>query len=257
MKIINISISGAIGKMGTVLIKRVKNFRHIKLISLTDKKNSLYINKIKVQKNSLLAFKNTDVIIDFSKPESTMMILKIAKKLKKKVVIGTTGFSNKQDIEIKKLSKKIAIFKSGNMSYGINLVLGITKILAKKLSKKYQISIKDDHHIKKVDYPSGTALMLANAIAKGKNNDLDRIKGKIILNKKGQPDKNKINFYIKRKGKTIGKHSVNFNNSIEKIELKHSAFSRNIFADGALNAALLISKKNKGLFNMQDMLELK
>ena len=199
MKIINISICGALGKMGTVLIKRIKNFKYIKLVSLTDNKNNLYFNKIKVQKNSLLAFKNTDVIIDFSKPKSTMMILKIAKKLKKKVVIGTTGFSKKQDIEIKKLSKKIAIFKSGNMSYGINLVLCITKILAKKLSKEYQITIKDDHHIKKVDYPSGTALMLANAIAKEKNNDLDHIKGKIFLNKRGKPAKNKINFFIKRK----------------------------------------------------------
>jgi 4-hydroxy-tetrahydrodipicolinate reductase len=109
----------------------------------------------------------------------------------------------------------------------------------------------------KVDYPSGTALMLANAVSKGKNKNLESIKGKIFLNKKGNLQKNKINFFITRKGNTVGKHSVLFNNKIENIELKHTAFSRELFADGALNAAIWISKKNKGLFNMQDMLDLK
>jgi 4-hydroxy-tetrahydrodipicolinate reductase len=99
--------------------------------------------------------------------------------------------------------------------------------------------------------------MLANAISKGKNKNLESIKGKTFLNKKGNLQKNKINFFITRKGNTIGKHSVLFNNKIENIELKHTAFSRELFADGALNAALWISKKNKGLFNMQDMFGLK
>ncbi len=133
----------------------------------------------------------------------------------------------------------------------------IVSIFSKKIPNNYQIVIKDDHHKKKIDYPSGTALMLANAVAKGKNKTLESIKGKIFLNKKGNLQKNKINFFITRKGNTIGKHSVNFNNNIENIELKHTAFSRDLFADGALNAAIWISKKNKGLFNMQDMLGLK
>jgi 4-hydroxy-tetrahydrodipicolinate reductase len=158
---------------------------------------------------------------------------------------------------IKNYSKKIAIFKSGNMSLGINLLEYIVNILSKKVPNNYYIGINDDHHIKKVDYPSGTALMLANAVSKGKNKSLESIKGKNFLNKKGNLQKNKINFFITRKGNTIGKHSVLFNNKIENIELKHTAFSRELFADGALNAATWLSKKNKGLFNMQDMFKLK
>jgi 4-hydroxy-tetrahydrodipicolinate reductase len=143
------------------------------------------------------------------------------------------------------------------MSLGINLLEYIVNILSKKIPNDYHIGINDDHHRKKVDYPSGTALMLANAVCKGKNKNLKLIKGKTFLNKKGSLQKNKINFFITRKGNTIGKHSVLFNNKIENIELKHTAFSRELFADGALNAAIWISKKNKGLFNMQDMFSLK
>jgi 4-hydroxy-tetrahydrodipicolinate reductase len=143
------------------------------------------------------------------------------------------------------------------MSVGINLLEYIIKILSKKITNNYQIAITDDHHKKKIDFPSGTALMLANAVAKGKNKTLKSIMGKNFLNKKGNLAKNKINFHITRKGKTIGKHAVLFNNQIENIELKHVAFSRELFADGALNAAIWISKKKRGLFNMQDMLNLK
>jgi 4-hydroxy-tetrahydrodipicolinate reductase len=143
------------------------------------------------------------------------------------------------------------------MSLGINLLEYITKILTKKIPNNYQIGISDNHHQAKIDYPSGTALMLANAVAKGKGGNLDKLKGKCFVNKKGNLQNNKINFFITRKGKTVGKHSVIYNNKIENIELKHTAFSRELFADGALNAAKWISKKNKGLFNMQDMFGLK
>ena len=257
MKKINITIAGALGRMGEILIKRISKNKNLKLFSLTDLKSGKIINGIKTQKNNLEAFKKTDVIIDFSRPESSLEILNYAKKLKKKVVIGTTGFTNKQNTLIKNYSKKIAIFKSGNMSLGINLLEYIINILSKKIPNDYDVGINDNHHRKKVDYPSGTALMLANAVCKGKNKNLELIKGKTFLNKKGSLQKNKINFFITRKGNTIGKHSVLFNNKIENIELKHTAFSRELFADGALNAAIWISKKNKGLFNMKDMFDLK
>jgi len=142
------------------------------------------------------------------------------------------------------------------MSLGVNLLEYLIKILSKKIPNSYQIGISDDHHKAKIDYPSGTALMLANAIAKGTGKNLKKIKGKIFFNKKGNLEKNKINFFITRKGKTIGKHSVVYSNKIENIELKHVAFSRELFADGALNAAQWIRKKKKGLFNMQDMFSL-
>ena len=257
MKKINITITGALGRMGKILIKKISKNKNLRLFSLTDLRSGKIINGIKTQKNSLEAFKKTDVIIDFSRPKASLEILNYAKKLKKKVVIGTTGFTKQQNNLIKNYSKEIAIFKSGNMSLGINLLEYIVNILSKKIPSDYHIGINDNHHRKKVDYPSGTALMLANAVSKGKNKSLESIKGKTFLNKKGNLQKNKINFFITRKGKTIGKHSVLFNNKIENIELKHTAFSRELFADGALNAAIWIRKKNKGLFNMQDMFNLK
>ena len=257
MKKIKITITGALGRMGEILTKRISKNKSLKLFSLTDLKSGKTVNGIKIQKNNLEAFKKTDVIIDFSRPKASIEVLNYAKKLKKKIVIGTTGFTKQQNNLIKKYSKKIAVFKSGNMSLGINLLEYIVNIISKKIPSDYHIGINDDHHRKKVDYPSGTALMLANAVSKGKNKNLESIKGKIFLNKKGNLQKNKVNFFITRKGNTVGKHSVIFNNKIENIELKHIAFSRELFADGALKAAIWISKKNKGLFNMQDMFGLK
>jgi 4-hydroxy-tetrahydrodipicolinate reductase len=256
-KKINITITGALGRMGQILIKCALKNKIIKLHSLTDLKVGQKIKGIKIQNNCLEAFKKTDVIIDFSTPKSSIEILNFATRLKKKVIIGTTGFSKKQELLIKKFSKKIAIFKSGNMSLGINLLEYITKIVSKKISTSYQVGVIDNHHKAKIDYPSGTALMLANAISIGKNKNFDDIKGKIFLNKKGKLQNNKINFFIKRKGKTIGEHSVIYKNKIENIELKHVAFSRELFADGAIKAATWIFKKNKGLFNMQNMFDLK
>ena len=257
MKKINISISGGLGRMGKVLIKLVFKNKNLKLKSITDLKVGKKFGGLKTLNNTIEAFRNTDVIIDFSTPKSSMQILNFAKKLKKKIVIGTTGFTKNQENIIKSYSKKIAIFKSGNMSLGINLLGYITKILSRKIPSNYQIGISDNHHKAKIDYPSGTALMLAKALAEGRNKNLDKLKGKIFLNRKGNLQGNKINFFITRKGRTVGKHSVIYNNKIESIQLKHTSFSRQLFADGALNAAIWISKKNKGLFDMQDMLNLK
>ena len=247
MKKINISICGALGKMGKILIKKISINKKFRLISATDSKcgSKKIINGIKILRNSLDAFRRADVIIDFSRPKGSIEVLNYAMILKKKIIIGTTGFNNKQENLINNYSKKIAIFKSGNMSLGINLLSYIITILTKKITNDYQIGITDNHHKKKIDYPSGSALMLANAVARGVNKNLNSIKGKIFLNHKGNLQKNKINFFIKRKGTTIGEHSINFNNKIESIELKHKAFSRELFADGALNAAVWINKKKK------------
>jgi 4-hydroxy-tetrahydrodipicolinate reductase len=257
MKKINITIVGALGRMGKILINQALKNKSLRLYSLTDLNFGKKIKGLQIQNNNLEAFKKTDVIIDFSRPKSSIEILNFAKKLNKKVIIGTTGFTKKEENLIKDYSKKIAIFKSGNMSLGINLIEYIAKILSKKIPNNYQIGILDNHHKAKIDYPSGTALMLANAVAKGKSKNLDKLTGKYFLNKKGDFQNNKVNFFIKRKGKTIGQHSVIYNNKIENIELKHTAFSRELFAEGALNAAIWIRKKNKGLFNMQDMFNLK
>ena len=248
MKNIKILLIGSNGRMGKILKRKILSNKKFNLINSIDKNNQ------KELKNDI---KKTDVIIDFSAPSASIKLLKLVKKFKKKIIIGTTGFSTKDESLIKKISRSIAIFKSGNMSLGINLVEYISKILSKKIPNDFQISVYDNHHKKKKDYPSGTALMLANAIANGKNKNLNSMKGKIFLNNNGKSIHNKINFYITRKGKTIGKHSVNFDNKIEKIEVKHTSNSRELFAEGALKAALWIKRKNKGLFDMQDLLNLK
>ena len=257
MKRIKICICGALGKMGKTLIKCIAQHQKLKLESLNDQKNERISSKIIIKKNKLEAFKNADVIIDFSRPSSSVMVCKFAKILNKKVVIGTTGFTKKQENLIKNYSKKIAIFKSGNMSLGVNILEYITKILSGKIPNEYHIGINDNHHKAKIDYPSGTALMFAKAASDGKKLNLEAIKGKMYLNTKGTLNKKKINFFITRKGRTVGKHSIFFKNKFENIELRHEAFSRKLFAEGALNAAIWINKKKKGLFNMQDMLNLK
>ena len=133
MKKTNITVVGALGRMGKILINRISKNNNLKLLSLIDLKSNKTLNGIKVQKNSLEAFKKTDVIIDFSRPKVSIEILNYARKLKKKVVIGTTGFTQKQENIIKNYSKQIAIFKSGNMSLGINLLEYLVNILTKKL----------------------------------------------------------------------------------------------------------------------------
>jgi len=254
VKKIKITVVGALGRMGKILCKKIKNNPKLKLESITDK-NIVKVEDLQTQRNSIKAFRNSDVIIDFSKPKSTMQTLQNLRK-NNKIIIGTTGFNEEQEKKIQNYSKKFAILKSGNMSVGINLLSFITEHLSKKISNNFQINIYDNHHKKKIDYPSGTALMLANAIASGKNKKLKNIKGSIQLNKKGKNLENKINFYIIRRGKTIGKHIVQFEDSSEIIKLQHIAKSRDLFANGAINSIFWIRNKKPGYYTMRDLLKI-
>ena len=166
---IKIIISGCKGRMGKKLLLEIKKNKYFELIGLTDKNPGGKINNIKINTNNSDLIKKTDIIIDFSRPVASIELINIAKKFKKKVVIGTTGFNERQEKQIKKNSKSIAIFKSGNMSLGINFIEYLTYILSKKIPNDYQVNITDNHHKRKIDYPSGTALMLAKAAALGKN----------------------------------------------------------------------------------------
>ena len=255
MKKINLSISGCMGRMGQQLIKSSKKNKNFKLVSLTE---NLPINKklngIKPEFNSEKAFQKTDVIIDFTVPSCTLEILKIASKLKKKVVIGTTGFNLKQENEIKKFSKKIPILKAGNMSLGVNLLMYLTEIASKSLNEEYLSKIFEVHHKHKKDYPSGTALMLGKGIADGKNKNLYKLIGRKYLNKKSFPFGKKINFNSIRKGEIIGEHEVKFSSGKEIISLNHEAFDRTLYSDGALTASTWLMKKKPGLYSMRDLL---
>ena len=179
MRKINLAISGCMGRMGQQLIKSSKKNKDFKLVTLTENRSvNKKFNGVRPELNSNKAFKKTDIIIDFTVPECTLEILRIASKLKKKVVIGTTGFNRKQENQIEKYSKKIAILKAGNMSLGINLLMYLTEITSKSLNDEYLSKIFEVHHKHKKDYPSGTALMLGKGIADGKNKNLYNLIGK-------------------------------------------------------------------------------
>jgi len=258
MKKINLAISGCLGRMGQQLIKSSKINKDFKLAALTENKAiNKKVSGIKLDVNTEEAFKNTDVIIDFTVPKCTLDILKIASKLKKKVVIGTTGFTQKEENIIKKFSKKIPILKAGNMSLGVNLLIYLTEIASKSLNDEYLSKVFEVHHKHKKDYPSGTALMLGKGIADGKNKNLYNLMGKKFLNKKSFPYGKKINFNSIRKSEIIGKHEVTFSSGKEIIKLNHEAFDRALYSDGALTAAKWLINKKPGLYSMRDLLNFK
>ena len=258
MKNINLTITGCMGRMGRQLIKTAKKEKGFKIHSLTEYKViNKKISNIKPQLNTEEAFKKTDVIIDFTIPKCTFEVLKIAIKLKKRIVIGTTGFTEKEEKLIKSYSKKIPILKAGNMSLGINLLMYLTEIASKSLGEKYLSKVFEVHHRHKKDYPSGTALMLGDGIAVGKNKNLYNLIGKKFLNKKNFPYGNKINFNSIRKGEIIGEHEVSFSSGKEVIKLNHEAFDRALYSEGALSAASWLMNKKPGLYSMRDLMNFK
>ena len=258
MKKINLAITGCLGRMGKQLIKSSKKDKNFKLASITENK---IINKkvsgLIPQLNSESAFKNANIIIDFTIPKCTLEVLKIASKLKKRVVIGTTGFSKKEENLIKKYSKKIPILKAGNMSLGINLLMYLTEITSKSLGKNFLSKIYEVHHKHKKDHPSGTAIMLGNGIAVGRNKDFYKLLGKKYLNKKNFPYSKKINFNSIRKGNVVGNHKVYFSSGKETITLDHEAFDRALYSEGAFVAAKWLINKKPGLYSMRDVLNFK
>ena len=258
MRKINLAITGCMGRMGQQLIRSSKKNKSFKLVSLTESRK-LYkkILGIKPDLNTASAFKKANVIIDFTVPKCTFEVLKFAAKQKKRVINGTTGFTKKQEKIIKNYSKKIPILKAGNMSLGVNLLMHLTEIAARSLGKSFLSKIYEIHHKNKIDYPSGTALMLGEGIANGKNKKLNNILGKRYLNKSTFPYSKKININSIRKGSVIGKHEVNFSNGKEVVTLNHESFDRALYSEGALSAAKWIIKKKPGLYTMRNLLNFK
>ena len=258
MKKINLAVTGCMGRMGQQIIRSIKSDKNLRLVAITEsKKINKKINNIKISQNSIDTFKKTNLIIDFTVPRCTFEILKIASKLKKRVVIGTTGFSEKEDNLIKNYSKKIPILKAGNMSLGINLLMYLTEIASRSLGDNFLSKVFEIHHKHKKDYPSGTALMLGKGIAIGKNKNFLKLVGKKYLNKKKFPYTKKINFNSVRKGEIIGEHEVKFSSGKEIITLNHEAFDRALYSEGALLAAKWLMKKKPGLYSMRDLMNFK
>jgi len=258
MKKINLAITGCLGRMGQQLIKSSKSDKNFKLVAVTENR---VINKkiggIKPDLNTENAFKKANLIIDFTIPKCTLEVLKIASKLKKRIVIGTTGFTKKEEDLIKRYSKKIPILKAGNMSLGINLLMYLTEIASRSLGNNFLSKVFEIHHRHKKDFPSGTSLMLGKGIAAGKNKDFYKLFGKIFLNKKTFPYSKKINFNSIRKGETVGNHKVLFSSGKETITLDHEAFDRALYSEGAFTAAKWLINKKPGLYSMRNVLNFK
>ena len=258
MKKINLAITGCLGRMGQQIIKSSKLDKKFKLVTLTESEK-IYkkISGIKPELNNESAFRKANIIIDFTIPKCTFQVLKIASKLKKKVVIGTTGFSKKEEELIKKYAKKIPILKSGNMSLGINLLMYLTEIASSSLGSNFLSKVYEVHHKHKKDHPSGTALMLGKGIAFGKKKDFYKMIGNKYFNKKTFPYGKKINFNSIRKGETVGEHEVKFSSGKEIITLNHEAFDRALYSQGALSAAKWLISKKPGLYSMRNVLNFK
>ena len=237
---INVLINGCNGKMGQVLLSQIQANKNFNYIGGSDKDVDIYA----VQQVP-------DVIIDFSSPEATLSMLKYAEGKHIPVVIATTGFNNNQLDAIKEYSKKLPIFKSANMSYETNLMISLVSKLAKELNNS-DIEIVETHHNRKVDAPSGTALMIADGINKARDNSMyyeyDR------HSKRGARNKNEIGIHSLRGGTEVGKHSVFFFGDNESLEISHTVTSRAVFANGALKAAQFIVNQPNGFYNMEDLI---
>ena len=247
----NVMICGALGRMGKVLASRIEETNHLKIVCGYDRKEDFELN-FPIYTDITKIKEMSDVIIDFSHADMTLEILKYAKDKKIPIVIATTGFNDEQENVIKEYSKIIPIFKSANMSFDITLMCKIVSYLAPILSNT-DIEITETHHRNKVDSPSGTALLLANSINNSLGNKMDYVFDR--HSKSCKRSDNEIGFSSIRGGNIVGEHTVQFFGPNETFEIKHTSYSRAVFADGAIKAASFIIDKEPGFYTMNDLVK--
>lgn len=220
-------------------------------LGLNKKTNSIITDNIEK------LFDESDAVIDFSSPELTMTCAEIASKKGKILITGTTGLSEDEEEKLKSLANKCVIVYSSNMSIGINLLLNLVEETASLLRDNYDTEILEMHHRNKKDAPSGTALMLGKAVAKGRNLDFGEVSRKVRDGEIGPRENNEIGFAVLRGGDVVGDHTVIFAGNGERIELSHKASSRLIFVNGAIRATIWASGQKNGFYTMQDVLKVK
>ena len=247
---IKILIHGVNGKMGQEVLKQLDLYDNCILFGGFDKENTGKFS-FPIYTNFNDITEKPDVIIDFSIPSATMNMLSYAKENHIPVVIATTGFSEDENQKISEYSKDLPIFKSANMSFDINLMVRILSEVAKALPNT-DIEIIESHHNRKIDSPSGTALLLADSINKALDNKLTYEFYRHSKHEKRS--KNEIGFSSIRGGNIVGDHSVMFIGENETFEITHKAYSRAVFADGAIKAACFLVNKENGFYNMDDLL---
>jgi 4-hydroxy-tetrahydrodipicolinate reductase len=253
---VNVSINGALGRMGKTIIEVCLQDKEISIVGLADLKGptKVYDNLPVVELTLEKYISSTDVVIDFSSPEGTQEVLRLCLQYKKPIVIGTTGHSEEQLNNIKKSSEKIPIVLSPNMSLGVNLIFKLVEFLTNVLKdKNYDIEIIEAHHNKKKDAPSGTAKKIMEVI-KNIKPETEFVYGRngII----GERKNNEVGINVIRCGDIVGEHTVIYSTYGERIELKHIATSRETFAKGAIFAAKWVKDKPVGLYNMFDILQI-
>lgn len=246
---LEVMINGCSGKMGQIVCDLVKQNENLLLKCGFDKNISGNFTFPVFDKIESITEK-PDVIVDFSIPEATLNILNYAVSNQVPVVIATTGFTADEEKIIEEYSKQIPIFKSANMSYDIMLMKKLLQWLA-PLLKNTDIEITETHHNRKIDSPSGTAQMLADSINESLGNTLHCEYNR--HDKREKRNKSEIGMNSIRGGNIVGEHVVQFFGEFETFELKHTSYSRNVFAEGALKAASFIVDKPNGLYNMEDM----
>ena len=246
----NILLNGASGRMGNEVAMRVENEENMQIVAGIGLEEDLS-GKFPIYSKIEDVKEKIDVIIDFSVPKATFKVLEFAKKEKTPIVIATTGFSNDELEKIEELSKEIPIFRSANMSLDINLMAEIVKKVAKVLQDT-DIEIIETHHNRKIDAPSGTAILLADAINEVLENkkeyDFNR------MQKREPRNKNEIGFSSIRGGNIVGEHTVAFFGENETLEIKHTSYSRQVFVEGAIKSAKFIITKENGLYDMNDLI---
>jgi 4-hydroxy-tetrahydrodipicolinate reductase len=261
-------IAGAGGRMGRTIIQAVAATKGIVLAGAVDATGSAVIgrdagelsglgqNGIKIVSDVAPLLKEADGLIEFTIPGATLVFAELTAAAGKVHVIGTTGHSAEEEAIIAEAGKRATIVKSGNMSLGVNLLAALTRRVAQTLNEDYDIEIFEMHHNKKIDAPSGTALMLGRAAAEGRGVDLAKQSARGRDGMTGVRRPGDIGFASLRGGTVVGEHSVIFAGPSERVELTHRAEDRMIFARGALHAALWARGKKPGLYSMADVLSL-
>ena len=262
-----IGIIGCTGRMGRTLIQEVLNNSKAKLSGGSERAGNQFIGHdigevigigktgFKVNDDNESLVKSSDAVIDFTTPENSLGIAELCAKYKKAHIIGTTGFSEKQKAELQKHAKKAAILLSPNMSIGVNVVMDIAEKLAALLDETYDIEIVEMHHNKKVDAPSGTALGLGHAVARGRGVKLEKKWQKVRDGVTGARKAGDIGFATLRGGDVAGDHTVMFAADGERVELTHKASNRSVFAKGAVRAAIWAKGKKPGFYSMKDVIK--
>lgn len=263
-----IAVVGVSGRMGLSLIKAAALAKNAELTVAVSRPDSLSIGRdagelagisdigVKVGDDLAAVVDQFDVLIDFTRPDASMRFIEICRDAGKKVVIGTTGYSDEQKAQIRETAKDVAIVMAPNMSVGVNLSLKLLEMTAKVMGDYTDIEVIEAHHRHKIDAPSGTALRMGEVVANALGRDL---KDCAIYGREGntgERDRKTIGFSTIRAGDIVGEHTVMFADEGERVEITHKATSRMTFANGAVRAAVWLADKNNGLYDMQDVLGL-